>query len=160
MGLYRRTWKDRNGKIHRSKIWWMDFMVPGEGQKCESTGTTNKRLAQKIFDSRHAEVVEGRYVNLIKSQAPTQKDFCREYLESRKDLSPNTRKRYECSERNLAKFFGTSPLTEITEARIEGYKQSELEGGGRAAGVNRIVLKKPGGIGSSPRIHSMILHCS
>lgn len=123
-------------------------MVPGVGQRCESTGTSNKRLARKILDTKRAEIVEGRYVNLIKSQAPNLKDFCRQYIESRTDLSPNTRKRYECSERNLVKFFGDSPLSDITETRIEAYKQSQLGVGVKAAGVNRnlsllrLVLKK------------------
>ena len=123
-------------------------MVPGVGQRCESTGTTNKRLARKILEMRRAEIVEGRYVNLVKSQAPNLRDFCRQYLKSRTDLSPNTRKRYECSERNLLKFFETSLLSDITETRIEVYKQSQLGAGVRAAGVNRnlsflrLVLKK------------------
>lgn len=148
MGLYRRRWRDKDGSIHESKTWWIDFVLPGIGQRCESTGTTNKRLARKILDTRRAEIVEGRYVNLIKSHAPSLKDFCRQYIESRTDLSPNTRKRYECSERNLAKFFGDSLLSDMTETRIEGYKHSQLGAGVRAAGVNRnlsllrLVLKK------------------
>ncbi len=146
-GLYKRTWRDKSGKRHTSKIWWVGFMVDGR-QKCESTGTTNKRLARKILDTKRAEIVEGRYVNLVKSQAPSLKDFCRQYIESRSDLSPNTRRRYECSERNLVKFFGNSILSDITETRIEAYKQSQLGAGVRAAGVNRnlsllrLVLKK------------------
>lgn len=93
--------------------------------------------SRKKMDMRRAEIVEGRYVNIIKSHAPTLKDFCRRYLELRTDLSPNTRKRYQCSERNLAKFFGTAFLPDITESRIGDYIQSQLEGGLRSAGVNR-----------------------
>jgi len=49
---------------------------------------------------------------------------------------------------NLLKFFETSLLSDITETRIEVYKQSQLGAGVRAAGVNRnlsflrLVLKK------------------
>jgi hypothetical protein len=148
VGLYRRKWRDKDGTIREGKTWWIDFVLPGIGQRCESTGTSNKRLARKILDTRRAEIVEGRYVNLIRSQAPSQKAFCRQYIESRTDLSPNTRKRYECSERNLVKFFGDSLLSDITETRIEAYKQSQLGAGIRAAGVNRnlsllrLVMKK------------------
>jgi integrase len=148
MRLYRRKWKDKKGMLHSTAVWWMSYMVPGVGQRCESTETTNKRLARKILDMRRAEIVEGRYVNLVKSQAPSLKDFGRQYLESRTGLSPNTRKRYECSERSLLKFFGNSLLSDITETRIEAYKQSQLGVGVRAAGVNRnlsllrLVLKK------------------
>lgn len=35
----------------------MAYMVEGR-QHCESTGTSNKRLAQKLLDIRRAEIVE------------------------------------------------------------------------------------------------------
>src|SRR5580704_12269623 len=122
------------GLYKRGKIWWISYMVPGLGQRCETTGTLNKRLARKILDTRRAEIVEGRFANLIKSHAPNLKDFCRQYLESRTDLTSSTRKRYECSERKLTTFFGTSELPAITESRIEEYIQSELKAGLHSAG--------------------------
>jgi integrase len=147
MGLYKRTWKDKNGKRHTSKIWDMSYMLDGR-QKCESTGTSNKRLARKILDTRRAEIAEGRYANLLKSNVPTLKDFCEEYLKSRTELSENTRDRYAHSKRNLTNFFGTASISSITEARIEAYKQAQLQLKLRAAGINRnlsflrLVLKK------------------
>ena len=56
----------------RGKIWWMAYMVDGR-QHCESTGTSNKRLAQKILDKRKGEIAEGRFPGLLKSHAPTLK---------------------------------------------------------------------------------------
>ncbi len=125
MGLYR-----------RGKIWWMSYMKDGH-QRCETTGTSNKRLARKILDMRRAEIVEGRHVNLVKSHAPSLKDFCSQYIESRTDLQPNTRKRYKCSAKNLETFFESAPLSTTTEARIEDFKRARLESGSRAAGINR-----------------------
>ena len=147
MGLYKRSWKDRNGKRHTSKIWDMSYMVNGR-QKCETTGTSNKRLAQKILDMRRAEIAEGRHVTLIKSHVPTLNDYCEEYLKARVRLSPSTSKRYGHSQKNLVNFFGTTLLSGITENRIEEYKQAQLKAGLRAAGINRnlsflrLVLKK------------------
>jgi hypothetical protein len=125
------------GLYKRGKTWWMSFMVPGVGQCCKSTGTTNKRLARKILDMRRAEIVEGRHVNLVKSRAPSLKDFCSQFIESRTDLQANTRKRYMCSAKNLEKFFESAPLSIITEARVEEFKQARLAAGSRAAGTNR-----------------------
>jgi integrase len=57
MGLYR-----------RGVIWWMSYGVNGR-PRCESTGTTNKRLAQKILDSRKVAVIEGRF-QILSANAP------------------------------------------------------------------------------------------
>ena len=61
-------------------------------QHCESTRTSNKRLAQKIVDVHRAESHEGRFVSLLKSHAPN----LGKYIDSRTELHPNTKRRYEC----------------------------------------------------------------
>jgi integrase len=99
MGLYR-----------RGKIWWISYMVPGVGQLCKSTGTTNRRQAKQILDIRRAEIHEGRFSSLLKSHAPTMKVYISEYLESRTDLHPNTRTRYGVSRRSLEDFFAATRL--------------------------------------------------
>ena len=67
MGLYRRTWRNSDGKLITSPPWWIAYMVGGK-QHCESTGTSNKRVAQKILDIRRAEIAEGRFSSLLKSR--------------------------------------------------------------------------------------------
>ena len=124
------------GLYKRGNVWWMSYVVDGR-QHCESTGTSNRRLARKILDTRRAEIVEGRYANLIKSHTPRLKDWLKRYIEAKTYLNPNTRKRYECSQRNLEAFFGDCGLQDITAARIEEYKRAKLESGMRGAGVNR-----------------------
>jgi integrase len=125
------------GLYKRGRTWWVSYMVPGIGQRCESTGTSNKRLARKILDTRRAEIVEGRHVNLVKSHAPGLRDFCAQYIKSRTDVQPNTRKRYKSSSQNLDTFFESAPLSTITEARVEDFKSARLAAGSRAAGINR-----------------------
>ena len=124
------------GLYKRGSVWWISYMKDGR-QKCETTGTNNKRLARKILDMRRAEIVEGRHVNLVKSHVPGLKDFCSQYIESRADLQPNTRNRYKSSSKNLIKFFESAPLSTITEARVEDFKGARLASGSRAAGINR-----------------------
>ena len=51
MGLYKR--KD-------SRFWWMDYTANGE-QRCESTKTSSKDLAKKIWKKREAEIALGRF---------------------------------------------------------------------------------------------------
>jgi integrase len=135
MGLYRRKWKDKDGTIHESKVWWADYVVPGLGQYCESTGTTNRRRAQQILDSRRGEAADGRF-NLLKKQIVTLKDYSEKYLTSVQHL--NTRRRYASSKENLISFFGEgAQLTHISSARIEQFKIARREAGVKAATLNR-----------------------
>ena len=124
------------GLYKRGKIWWMAYMVDGR-QHCESTGTSNKRLARKILDIRRAEIAEGRNPNLLKSKAPALKEYMSQYLESRTDLHPNTRTRYGVSRRCLEGFLATARLSDITDVRIEDYKTARLQEGAGPVGVNR-----------------------
>jgi hypothetical protein len=50
----------------------MAYVVDGK-QHCESTGTTNKRLGEKILNLRIAEIIEGKY-RLPKSLCPAFED--------------------------------------------------------------------------------------
>ena len=136
MGLYRRTWRNSDGKRITSPPWWMSIMIDGH-QHCESTGTSNKRVAKKILAIRLAEIAEGRFPGLLKSHPPTLKDYISQYLESRTDLHPNTRTRYRGSRRFLERFFAATRLPDITNARIEEYKTARTRGGTGPAGVNR-----------------------
>jgi len=133
MGLYRRTWKDRKGKTRRTNIWWMSYMLDGE-QKCESTGTTNKKLAKRILDKRKGEIVEGRF-RLPKSNPPRLEPFSQGFLESTRH--PNTKKRYASSVANLRAYFGNPRLSDLNVARIEQFKAARLADCVRAATVNR-----------------------
>lgn len=124
------------GLYLRNRTWWMSYTVSGK-QKLESTGTTNRRLAQKILDIRRAEIAEGRFSSLLKSHPPTLKDYITRYLESRTDLHPNTRIRYAVCKRSLEEFFGASRLSDITDPRIEEYKAARIKEGSGPAGINR-----------------------
>src|SRR4029077_19458449 len=97
MGLYKRTWKDKSGKRRTSKIWDICYTVPGMGQICESTGTSNKRVAQQIYDARRGEIDNGK-CDLLK-KAPQLESWAKRYLESVEHQ--NARRRYASSKENL-----------------------------------------------------------
>jgi integrase len=123
-----------SGTIYRrGKNWTIGYMVDGE-QKIEATGTSNKRVAQKILDIRLAEIIEGRF-RLPKSNPPKLKQFSDEFLDS--IPHQNTRKRYASSVANLRTHFGDARLTEINAERIDEFKDSRLASKVRAATVNR-----------------------
>lgn len=134
MGLYKRTWRDKRGRVHTAKIWDMCFTVPGVGQICESTKTTNKRVAQQIYDARRGEIAHGKF-DLLK-KAPELEGWAKRYLESVEH--PNTRRRYKSSKENLVAFFGEQQrLDHISPSRIEEFKRARREAKVKAATLNR-----------------------
>lgn len=132
MGLYRRTYKHKDGTLTRARIWWLSL-----NGYCESTRTTNRRRAMAMLAIRRAEFAEGRFPGLLRSHAPTLKDYLSTYLESRSDLHAHTVRRYRVSERALERFFGDARLPDITDAAIEEYKAARIRKGSGPAGVNR-----------------------
>ena len=107
-------------------------MIDGR-QVCKSTGTTNKRVAQKHQDAWRTEIAQGQYSLLRK--APQLKDWAEKYLESVEH--PNTPKRYKSSGANLAAFFGDSRLDHVSATRIEEFKRVRREEGVKGATINR-----------------------
>jgi integrase len=108
-------------------------MVDGK-QKIEATGTSNKRVAQKILEIRLAEIIEGRF-GLPKSNAPRLEQFSNGFLTSIRHQ--NTKKRYSSSVASIRTQLGDARLSDINSARIEEFKHARLLAGVRAATVNR-----------------------
>jgi integrase len=123
MGLYKKG----------SRNWYAAFSADGRHFN-RSTGTSNKRLAQQVLDSWRAEIVQGRF-NLLKSKAPTLKNWSKQFLESIPHA--NTRRRYAVSKVNLDAFFNDARLPHVTAARIEEFKRTRLGAGVKSATVNR-----------------------
>jgi len=117
----------------KGKFWYGAFSADGRHFN-RSTGTSNKRLAKKILDSWRADIIEGRF-NLLKSQAPTLKDWSKKFVDSIQH--PNTRRRYAVSKVSLDAFFMDARLPHVTAARIEEYKRMRLDEKVKAATVNR-----------------------
>ena len=123
MGLYKKGGSN----------WYAAFSADGRHYN-RSTGTSNKRRAQKILNVWLAEIIEGRF-NLLKSHAPTLKDWCKQFVESIQH--PNTRRRYACSKVALDDFFKEARMPHVTVSRIEQYKRERLAAKVKSATVNR-----------------------
>jgi len=121
------------GLYKRRKNWTMTAMVDGR-QQCKSTGTSNKRLAQKLEEAWRAEITKGTF-NLLK-KAPPLKEWAEKYLKS--VYHENTRRRYECSKVALVSFFGGDlRLDHISPAGVERFKLSRRNDGVKGATLNR-----------------------
>lgn len=128
MGLYRRG---------KSKHWWMSYQKDGR-QHRESTGTPNKRLAEKILALRTAQVLEQRW-RLPRSTSPRFGAFVKQFLQwIARERTEKTKERYTQSVNNLIAFYGENiRLAEITPESIFNFQQKRLERGISKATVNR-----------------------
>jgi integrase len=121
----------RRGK---NKIWYVGYAMPDGRYRYESSGSTNRRFAEKLESIRRAEIAEGR-LRLPKTKPPRFGEWSARFLESVRH--PNTRRRYTSSVRNLLAHFKEVRLSQVTAERIEEFKQARLESGIRTATVNR-----------------------
>ena len=112
MALYRR--KDAG-------IWYADFYVDGQRVQ-ESTGTANKREAEKFLALRSSEVQRGVYVKPIHVPLPELWERYIAYARTHK----RSWKRDEQMYGNLKAFLGTANLDTITALRVEEYQQHRV----------------------------------
>ena len=114
MGLYKRK---------GSKFYWMSFRINGRRRIWESTGTPNKKLAEKIHARRLSEIAEGRWFP-VEAKRRIFEELRDRYMKEHSQVykTPKSTLRDETSFKHLSKFFGGLTLAEITPARISEYK--------------------------------------
>ena len=113
MGLYKR--KD-------SRFWWMGYSVNGE-QTCESTNTTSKYLATKIWKKREGEIALGRFQVGWPGERITFGELCEAFFRSHSStLSPKSQVNHQMFLKNLRAYFGDRKLTEIDERTVVEYR--------------------------------------
>jgi integrase len=131
MGVYRRT-----DSRHKSKVWWMSYMTRG-CQHRESTGSTNKKVAEKLLALRKTQVLEERW-SLPRSRTPQLGRQAQEFLMSK--THAKTRSRYQSSINNILRHFGENVrLSDITPESIFKFQQKRMVEGAGKATVNRDV---------------------
>jgi integrase len=131
MGVYRRT-----DSRHKSKVWWISYMTGG-CQHRETTGSTNKKVAEKLLALRKTQVLEERW-SLPRSRTPQLGRQAQEFLMSK--THEKTRSRYQSSINNILRHFGENiRLSDITPESIFKFLQKRMVEGAGKATVNRDV---------------------
>lgn len=120
MGLYKR----RN-----SQYYWMSFKVKGQ-RLFQSTGTTNKKLAERIYAKMLLDTQEGRWFS-VEAKRRTFDNLRDRYMTEY--CIPNKAHRTVEKDLNtfkpLSKYFSGYSLLEITPHAISGYKKHRREMG-------------------------------
>jgi integrase len=136
VGLFRKS---------KSPYWWMSFMADGE-QVWESTKTTSRPAAVKIWKNREAELALGKFKIGWPGKRIKFEEICEEFERSHfAAISKNTTKGYRAYLKHMKAFFGEFMLTDITTKLVEEYRdhrrqQPSIRYKGRAlkgATVNR-----------------------
>jgi integrase len=113
VGLYKR--KD-------SRYWWMGYTTKGE-QQCESTKTSSKDLAKKIWKKREAEIALGLFQVGWHGERMTFAELCEEFFRSHSStLSSKSQENHQTFVKNLRACFGDRKLTEIDERSVAEYR--------------------------------------
>jgi integrase len=106
----------------RGRIWCADYYANGERFQ-ESTGTANRREAEKHLSLRIAEVQRGVFVKPVNITLP---ELGNRYIEYAK-VHKRSWKRDVQMLGNLQAFFGPSKLRDITALRVEEYQQARVK---------------------------------
>jgi hypothetical protein len=102
-----------------SQFYWMTFRINGR-KVYESTGTSNKKLGERIHVKRQTEIIEGKYFETQKAKSLTFRDMAEKYLDNYcKQRDPYTIKM-------LLPYFGDLTLAQITSQVIAEYRNQRL----------------------------------
>lgn len=119
-----------------SDKWQLRFFYDGK-IRVVSSKTSSKRLAQKQLDIIKAEIAQGKFKLLGKTDRFTVAEYSERLLEwVRIHRKYNSYVRYQVSLKQLLPFFGNTKLRKISREQIERYKRHRIE---HAAGttINR-----------------------
>lgn len=130
MGLYKR--KD-------SDIWWMSFSTMNRQYK-KSTGTEDRKLAERIHDSVKGRIALGTWI----PEAEAKQRFTFSELTEKYSAWAEGRHKSWSGSRHymigqLDKYFGQYDLNQIDVQMIEQFQTDQIKRGLNAGGVNRLV---------------------
>jgi integrase len=121
----------------RGRIWYVDYYANGERIQ-ESTGTANRREAQKYLDVRLSEVHRGVFLKPVNI---TLAGLGERYIDYAK-LHKRSWKRDAQLLANLQAFFGACWLRDITPLAVERFQQERVKAVSPATSNREIALLK------------------
>ncbi len=128
MGLYKRN---------SSQFYWMSFRINGR-RTFESTETTNKKLAEKIYAKRLTEITEGKWF-ANEARKRRFEELRERYMteHSKVHKAPNSFIRDVGVFKCLSRIFNGLMLADITPAKISDYKSQRIKDGVKPATILR-----------------------
>jgi integrase len=127
MGLYRRSDSD---------VYWMAFAYKGKVYR-ESTGTANKKLAEKILGKVQTQIIEEKWFEFDRAHSYTFDDLMEKYVREHSAVhkAPSTYEKDKSLLSHLNPIFSGYKLGDITPKLIAYYKTKRLADGAAPASV-------------------------
>ncbi len=127
------------GLYGRGNILWMNFTVNGMHYQ-RSTGTSDKKLAEKIYRKVLTEIAEGRWFDRDAAIRHTYDEMMEKFMnEHAPTVSGGMQKSYKTSMKHLDLFFSGLRLADIDSDNIVDYRTSRRNSGSSPATRNREV---------------------
>ena len=111
MSLYKR--KDSN-------VWQMCFFVNGQKVR-RSTKTTNKKVAQRMYERAKVEALEGKFFKNERSKMPFD-EMVNEFLEKHSKVEKESYENDISIGKRLIKYFNQTPIGKITVYDIKSWR--------------------------------------
>ena len=134
--IYKRTWKDKQGNIHQSEIWWIKYHRDGK-PFYESSGSTKRGDAKRLLKDREGDIVKGVPI--------TPRMGSRKFKELGEDVLTdykiNAKKSYQQTEGrfrlHLLPYFGHLKASLISTSTIQQYIAKRQEENAANGTINR-----------------------
>ena len=112
------------GLYKRGALWWMRFSIQGK-QIRRSTGTSDRKLADRVFKKVLGEIAEGDWFDKVPGEEKTLSELFAKYLEEHS--KPNKSRKSYVRDRAIAarmlQEFGDVTLVEIPVEQVFEYKK-------------------------------------
>lgn len=125
------------GLYKRGQVWWMAFVYKGKRYR-ESTNTTARKQAQRLYDKVKGQIVEGKLFERLPGDDKTFEEMMDKYLTeySARNKAPRTCIRDKSLAGHLRRAFGSLSITEITPKAVANYKTQRRNEGAVPKTVN------------------------
>jgi integrase len=125
------------GLFRRGRVWWISFVYRGK-QYRQSTETSNRKLAKRIFDKVKGEIAEGKWFEKLPGAEETFKELMKKYMEEHSPKkSPKQHIRDMSCLGHLLPYFGDYYLTEISPRLVNAYKVKRYQEKASPGTINR-----------------------
>ena len=126
------------GLYKRGTLWWMRFSIQGK-QIRRSTGTSDRKLADKVFKKVMGEIAEGDWFERLPGEEKTLSDLFGKYLEehSKPNKSGKSYVRDKAIAERMVKEFGDVTVAEVSAETIFDYKKKRREKNVAPATLNK-----------------------
>jgi len=120
----------------RGEVWWFSTTYQGR-QIRRSTETTDRKLAQRIFDKIKYEIAEGTWFEKLSGEEFTFGDLKEDLINDYKINSRKSLERAELSVKHLENYFGNINVSDIDSDSIKNYILLRKSKGASNGTINR-----------------------